>query len=95
MPKSLFQEIIFTIIMVYAMVCYNIALAIGGLSNQVFLMAFKELAIMGPIAFVLDFFIVGPIAKKSLSKTLIHKQINHCSSFFLFLPAQSGLCALS
>ena len=69
MPKSLFQEIIFTIIMVllmvYAMVCYNIALAIGGLSNQVFLMAFKELAIMGPIAFVLDFFIVGPIAKKN------------------------------
>ena len=68
MPKSLGQEIFFTIlmvfVMVYAMVCYNIALAMGGLSNSVFLLAFHELPIMMPIAFVIDFFIVGPIAKK-------------------------------
>lgn len=67
MPKNLFQEIIFTVIMVffmvYAMICYNIALNIGGMTNEVFLLAFKELVIMGPIAFVLDFFIVGKIAK--------------------------------
>lgn len=68
MPKSLGQEILFTIlmvfVMVYAMVCYNIALAMGGLSNSVFLLAFHELPIMMPLAFVLDFIIVGPIAKK-------------------------------
>ena len=68
MPKSLGQEILFTIlmvfVMVYAMICYNIALATGGLSNSVFLLAFNELPIMAPIAFVIDFFIVGPIAKK-------------------------------
>ena len=68
MPKSLGQEILFTImmvfVMVYAMVCYNIALAMGGLSNSVFLIAFHELPIMMPVAFVLDFLIVGPIAKK-------------------------------
>ena len=68
MPKSLGQEILFTIlmvfVMVYAMICYNIALATGGLSNSVFLLAFHELPIMMPIAFVLDIFIVGPIAKK-------------------------------
>ncbi len=68
MPKSLGQEILFTImmvfVMVYAMVCYNIALAMGGLSNSVFLIAFHELPIMMPVAFVLDFIIVGPIAKK-------------------------------
>ena len=68
MPKSLGQEILFTIlmvfVMVYAMVCYNIALAMGGLSNSVFLLAFHELPIMMPLAFVLDFVIVGPIAKK-------------------------------
>ena len=68
MPKSLGQEILFTIlmvfVMVYAMICYNIALAMGGLSNSVFLLAFHELPIMAPIAFVIDFFIVGPIAKK-------------------------------
>ncbi len=68
MPKSLGQEILFTLmmvfVMVYAMICYNIALAMGGLSNSVFLLAFHELPIMMPIAFVLDFVIVGPIAKK-------------------------------
>ena len=68
MPKSLGQEILFTImmvfVMVYAMICYNIALAMGGLSNSVFLLAFHELPIMAPIAFVIDFFIVGLLAKK-------------------------------
>ena len=68
MPKSLGQEILFTIlmvlVMVYAMICYNIALAMGGMTNSVFLLAFHELPIMAPVAFVLDFFIVGPIAKK-------------------------------
>ena len=68
MPKSFGQEILFTIlmvfVMVYAMICYNIALAMGALSNSVFLIAFHELPIMAPIAFVIDFFIVGPLAKK-------------------------------
>ncbi len=68
MPKNKFQEVIFTImmviVMVYAMICYNISLNIGGMTTQVFLMAFQELIIMGPIAFILDFFIVGAFAKK-------------------------------
>lgn len=72
MPKTKFQEVIFTImmvfVMVYAMICYNIALNIGGMSNEVFLSAFHELIIMGPIAFVLDFFFVGAIAKKKAFK---------------------------
>ena len=67
MPKSLFQEIVMTVlmvlVMVYAMICYNMSLALGGLSNFVFVGALKELAIMAPIAFVLDFVIVGHIAK--------------------------------
>ena len=41
MPKNLFQEIVFTVmmvfVMVYAMICYNIALNIGGMTNEVFL----------------------------------------------------------
>lgn len=45
MPKTKFQDVIFTImmviLMVYAMICYNIAISMGGLSNQVFLMAFS------------------------------------------------------
>ena len=83
MPKNKFQEVIFTIIMVFfmfyamicpnasteseestAMICYNIALNKGGMTNEVFLLAFHELVIMGPIAFILDFFLYGHLAKK-------------------------------
>lgn len=68
MPKTKFQDFIYTIIMVivmvYAMVCYNIAINIGGLTNEVFLMALGELPIMGVIAFILEFFIIGKLAQK-------------------------------
>ena len=69
MPKTKFQEVIFTImmvfVMVYAMICYNIALNIGGLNTSVFLSAFHEFVIMAPVAFILDFFFVGHIAKRT------------------------------
>ena len=68
MPKNKFQEVIFTIIMVfvmvYAMICYNIVLNTGTMTNETFLLAFHELIFMGPIAFILDFFIIGGLAKK-------------------------------
>ncbi len=68
MPKTKFQEVIFTIlmvfVMVYAMICYNISLNIGGMANHVFLDAFHELVIMGPVAFILDFFLYGSLSKK-------------------------------
>lgn len=67
MPKTKLQDVIFTIfmafVMVYAMICYNISLSIGGMSNKVFLMAFGELKIMLPIAFILEFFIVSKLSK--------------------------------
>lgn len=66
MPKTKFQNVIFTIlmafVMVYGMICYNIALNLGGMSNQVFLLAFHELIIMLPVAFILEFFIVDKLA---------------------------------
>ena len=68
MPKSLFHEIIFTIIMVffmvYALICYNMTLAIGDFTNAVMLGAFRELVIMGPIAIILDMLLAGPLAKR-------------------------------
>lgn len=68
MPKTKLQEVVFTIlmvfVMVYAMICYNITLNMGGMSNIVFLNAFHELVIMGPIAFILDFFLYGSLSKK-------------------------------
>lgn len=69
MPKTKFQEVIFTImmvfVMVYAMICYNIALNVGGMNSTVFLSAFHEFVIMAPVAFILDFFFVGHIAKRT------------------------------
>ena len=51
MPKTKLQNIIFTLIMafvmVYAMVCYNIALDKGGMTNEIFLLAFHEIPICG------------------------------------------------
>ena len=66
MPKNLFQNVIFTLmmsfLMVYVMICYNICLNVGGMSNEVFLMAFGELKIMWPVAFVLEFAFVDKLA---------------------------------
>lgn len=68
MPKTKFQNVIFTIIMafvmVYAMICYNISLNTGGMKNEVFLLAFHELIIMWPLAFVLEMFAVEKLSHK-------------------------------
>ena len=62
MPKTKLQNVIFTLIMafvmVYALVCYNIALDKGGMSNQIFLLAFYEMPIMWPVALILEVFVV-------------------------------------
>jgi hypothetical protein len=67
MPKNKFQDVVFTaimaIIMVYGMIVYNVALNTGGVSGFTFLAALHELWIMAPIAFVLEFFVVGKLAR--------------------------------
>lgn len=68
MPKTKFEDFIFTVIMVivmvYAMVCYNICMNEGGMSNSVFYKALFELPIMGVIAFIFEFLFVGGLVKK-------------------------------
>lgn len=49
-------------LMVYAMICYNIALNIHGMANHVFIDAFHELTIMWPVTFLLEFFLVDKMA---------------------------------
>ena len=67
MPKNKFQDVVFTIIMatimVYGMVVYNVALNTGTVDGTTFIAAAHELPIMVPVAFILEFFIVGKIAK--------------------------------
>lgn len=68
MPKTKFQDIVLTAIMatimVYGMIVYNVALNTGSVTVATFFAAFHELYIMAPIAFVLEFFIVGKMARK-------------------------------
>ena len=78
MPETKFQDFIYTLIMafvmVYVMICYNIAIHTGGLSNFVFLEAFNELIYMWPIAIILEFFFINKIAHKLTFKALDPKK---------------------
>ena len=80
MPKTKLQNFIFTsmmaFLMVYAMICYNIAIATGGMTNQVFIMAFQETIVMWPIAIILELFVVEKIAQ-SLTFRLVDSQADH------------------
>ncbi len=67
LPQNKLQDVFFTclmaFVMVYAMICYNISLNVGGLQNFVFLAAFSEMIIMWPIAVVLELLFVGRLAQ--------------------------------
>ena len=68
MPKTRFQSIIFTALMVfcivYCMTVYNIALKFGGLNNLVFLLALKEMWLEYVVVFCLIYFVITNTAKK-------------------------------
>ena len=78
MPKTKFQEVIFgimmVILMVFAMITYNISLQNGGLSNEIFLEVLKALPLTCLIAFLIEFFFVGKLVHKITFKTLNVKQ---------------------
>ena len=67
MPKNKFQDVVFTAIMatvmVSGMVVYNVALNMGKVTEATFLAAVHELPVMVPVAFILEFFVVGRIAR--------------------------------
>ena len=71
MPETKFQDFVYTLIMaflmVYVMVCYNISIHTGGLSNFVFIEAFKELPFMWIVAIILEFFLIGKVAPEFCS----------------------------
>jgi len=74
MPKTKFQNVVFTAIMafcmVYGMIVYNISLNLGGVSPTCFLAGFHEIPIMVPIAFVLEISIVGKLAGRIVFSVL-------------------------
>lgn len=99
MPKTKFQDFVYTVIMaavmVYVMVCYNIAIHSGGLQNFVFLEAFKEFPFMYVIAGVLEFFLIGQIAHKLVFKAIDVKKVpNIIVSYAISIVIVSFMCPI-
>ncbi len=74
MPKTKFQSIIFTLMMVFCMVylmtVYTVSLKIGGLSYQIFVVAVKEMWLEYIIVFVLIFFAITKIALRLTARII-------------------------
>jgi len=75
MPKNLKEEIVFTAIMaglmVFVMVCYNVAL-VQGFTDGFLLNSIKEYPGGLLVAIILDLLVVGPIAKGLAFKYIIN-----------------------
>lgn len=98
MPKTKFQDFIFTIlmvvVMVYAMVIYNITRDMGTFNYEVFGFALKELPIMVPVGFVLEFFLVGKLAQKAVFRHLSFDDKPILITFFISGVTVAFMCPL-
>jgi hypothetical protein len=96
MPRNKFQTIIFTLLMtffmVYVMICYNIALNMGSMKNQIFLLAFHEMIIMWPVAIIIELLIGERITMK-LAKRVITPVIEN-SIFIVLLISALTVCVM-
>lgn len=74
MPRNKFQTIIFTLLMtffmVYVMICYNIAIEMGSMKNQIFILAFREMIIMWPAAILIELLIGERITMKLVKRII-------------------------
>ena len=91
MPKTKFQNLIFTlmtvILMSYSMIVYSVAInSSDGLINQTFLISLKEFPIECIIVFVLAYFVASPIAKKLAVRIVNPKEDN---KMFIILSIQT------
>lgn len=96
MPRNKFQTIIFTLLMtffmVYVMICYNIALNMGSMKNQIFLLAFHEMIIMWPVAIIIELLIGERITMK-LAKRIIAPVMEN-SIFIVLLISALTVCVM-
>lgn len=91
MPKTKFQNLLFTlmnvILMSYSMIVYSVAInSSDGLINQTFLIALKEFPIESIIVFVLAYFVTSPLAKKLTFRIVNPKEDN---KMFIILSIQT------
>ena len=91
MPKTKFQNFIFTLmtalLMAYIMIVYSIATSSPtGLINETFLLALKEFPLEAVIVFLLAYFIASPLAKKLAFRIVNPKEDN---KMFVILSIQT------
>ena len=97
MPKTKLQDVVFTIlmviVMVYAMVVYNVCWDRGA-SVEAFRLALYELPIMCPIAFILEFFIIGNLSKMIVFRHMTPQDKPIFITFFISGVTVAFMCPL-
>ena len=95
MPKTKFQSIVFTAIMVFCMVfcmtVYTISMKFGGLSYKVFALAIQEMWVEYVVVYVLIFFVITRLAQR-LALRIITPGID--KPIFMILAVQSFTVSL-
>lgn len=95
MPKTKFQGIIFTMMMVFAMVfvmtVYNLAMETGGLQYAIFEEAIVAMWPAYIFAFIIENFIIGWLAKKLAFRIVSPKEDK---PIFVILAMSSFMCCL-
>lgn len=98
MPRTKFEKVVFTLltvtITVHLFVFYNLAIEMGGMSNQVFIESRKIIFIEFIFALGLQLFIAGPASLK-IAFNIVHPQkdkmyivstVISCSTMILMCP---------
>ena len=97
MPKTKLQDVVFTIlmviVMVYAMVVYNVCWDQGSSINA-FRLALYELPVMCPIAFILEFFFVGNLSKIIVFKHMTPQDKPILITFFISGVTVAFMCPM-
>lgn len=90
MPKTKFQSVVFTLMMVFCMVycmtVYTIALKTGELTNAIFVSAIREMWVEYVVVFCLIFFFVTKTAMKLAHRIIDPASVN---PVFMILAIQS------
>lgn len=106
MPTTNFQRVVFAflsvIITVHLFVFYNLAIEMGGMSNQVFVTSVKVVPIEFIFAFLLQIFVAGPLSLKIAfsivnpreEKPFIVTTAIICSTIILMCPMMSFVATI-
>lgn len=80
MPQNRKQETIYTImmviVMVYAMICYNVALNVGGFNANTFVTWIQTTVMNFPMAFFWQLFAAGPLIRFIFGKMFFQQRKN-------------------